>query len=578
MNNQETYLKDVKGCASSSVTFGDGAKGEILVIGKFVNKELPNLENVLLVKGLTANLISISQLCDQGLMVNFTKEECLVSNDEGEILMRGQIGKQTRMSHPMLEHQVTSRLLELLHMDFMGPMQVESLGGKMYAFVVVDDFSRYTWVNFIREKSDTFDVFKTLSIQVQREKNCGIVRIKSDHGREFENERFSEYCAIEGIKHEFSSPITPQQNGVVERKNRTIQESARVMLHSKNLPYHFWAEAMNTSCYIHNRVTLRKGTTATFYELWRERKSTVKHFHVFGSKCYILADREQRRRKLDPKSDEGILLGYSTNSRACRVYNSRTKVVMESYNVAVNDVGTEKGDNVEYDVGTSGSLTEDQQPDACQQEISEDNTEEPNDQPTQNKGPSVRVQKNHPKELIIGNPEQGITARRTNDVIANFCFVSIFEPKNVKEALTDEFWIEAMQEELNQFKRSGVWDLVPRPNNVNVKGTKWIYKNKSNEKGVITRNKARLVAQGYTQVEGLDFEETFAPIARLESIRLLLGVACILKFKLYQMDVKSAFLNGYLHEKVYVEQPKGFTDPVFPNHVYKLKKALYGLK
>ncbi|KAK2444948.1 putative mitochondrial protein [Trifolium repens] len=651
MTGVETYLKDLKGYASSSVTFGDGAKGEILGIGKLVNKELPNLENVLLVKGLTANLISISQLCDQGLRVNFTKEECLVSNDQGEILMRGgrskdncylwvsheeiqqgkcllgkedevqlwhqklghlslsgmkkvvtaeairglpklkitegsicgkcQIGKQTRMSHPMLEHQVTSRTLELLHMDLMGPMQVESLGGKRYAFVVVDDFSRYTWVNFIRDKSDSFDIFKTLSTQVQREKNCGIVRIRSDHGREFENEKFSEYCANEGIKHEFSSPITPQQNGVVERKNRTIQESARVMLHAKSLPYHFWAEAMNTACYIHNRVTIRKGTSATLYELWRERKPTVKHFHVFGSKCYILADREQRR-KLDPKSDEGIFLGYSTNSRSYRVYNSRTKVVMESYNVVVNDVETEKVDNVEYDVGTSGPVLEEhdlgEQSDDKQEENIENTTCDTTNQLTQNKGPSVRVQKNHPLDLVIGNPEQGITTRRSNDVIANSCFVSMFEPKNVKEALTDEFWIEAMQEELNQFKRSEVWDLVPRPDKVNVIGTKWIFKNKSDEKGVITRNKARLVAQGYTQVEGLDFEETFAPVARLESIRLLLGVACILKFKLYQMDVKSAFLNGYLHEEVYVEQPKGFTDPVYPNHVYKLKKALYGLK
>jgi transposase InsO family protein len=237
-------------------------------------------------------------------------------------------------------------------MDLMGPMQVESLGGKRYAFVVVDDFTRYTWVNFIRDKSDTFDVFRTLSTQVQREKNSGIVRIRSDYGREFENAKFSDYCSSEGIKHEFSSPITPQQNGVVERKNRTIQESARVMLHAKSLPYHFWAEAMNTACYIHNRVTLRKGTSATLYELWKDRKPTVKHFHVFGSKCYILAYIEQRR-KLDPKSDEGIFLGYSTNSKAYRVYNSKTKVVMESINVVVNDVGTEKGDDVEQNVGTS---------------------------------------------------------------------------------------------------------------------------------------------------------------------------------------------------------------------------------
>jgi len=119
---------------------------------------------------------------------------------------------------------------------------------------------------------------------------------------------------------------------------------------------------------------------------------------------------------------------------------------------------------------------------------------------------------------------------------------------------------------------------VPRPNDINIIGTKWIYKNKSDENGTVTRNKARPVAQGYTQVEGLDFDETFAHVARLESIRLLLGVACIWKFKLFQMDLKSAFLNGYLHEEVYVEQPKGFVDPNFPDHVYKLKKALYGLK
>jgi len=123
-----------------------------------------------------------------------------------------------------------------------------------------------------------------------------------------------------------------------------------------------------------------------------------------------------------------------------------------------------------------------------------------------------------------------------------------------------------------------VWGLVPRPEGLNVIGTKWIYKNKSDENGTVTRNKARLVAQGYTQIDGLDFDETFAPVARLESIRLLLGVSCILKFKLFQMDVKSAFLNGYLNEEVYVEPPKGIVEPSFPNHVYKLKKALYGLK
>ena len=135
-----------------------------------------------------------------------------------------------------------------------------------------------------------------------------------------------------------------------------------------------------------------------------------------------------------------------------------------------------------------------------------------------------------------------------------------------------------MQEELEQFVRNDVWTLVPRPKDSNVIGTKWVFNNKTDTTGNITRNKARLVAQGYAQVEGIDFDETFAPVARIESIRLLPTIECILNVKLYQMDVKSAFLNDILNEEVYVEQPKGFEDPHYPNHVYKLKKALYDLK
>jgi len=163
---------------------------------------------------------------------------------------------------------------------------------------------------------------------------------------------FNEYCSSEGIKHEFLSPIIPQQNGVVERKNISLQESARVMLHAKHLPYYFWAEAMNTSCHIHNRVTLRTGTTTTLYDLWKGRKPIVKYFHVFGRKCYILADRDHRR-KMDPKSNEGIFLGYSTNNKAYRVFYSRTKAVMESINVVIDDVTEQRVPDVEEDAETS---------------------------------------------------------------------------------------------------------------------------------------------------------------------------------------------------------------------------------
>ncbi|GJS01798.1 retrovirus-related pol polyprotein from transposon TNT 1-94 [Tanacetum coccineum] len=155
---------------------------------------------------------------------------------------------------------------------------------------------------------------------------------------------------------------------------------------------------------------------------------------------------------------------------------------------------------------------------------------------------------------------------------------NVIDPKNINEALKDENWVMAMQEELNQFKTNDVWELVPNPMDMTIIGTKWVYRNKLDENGVVTRNKARLVAQGYNQQEGIDYDETYAPVARLESIRILLAYACALDFKLYQMDVKSAFLNGFINEEVYVAQPPRFIDFAKHNYVYKLKKALYGLK
>ena len=188
------------------------------------------------------------------------------------------------------------------------------------------------------------------------------------------------------------------------------------------------------------------------------------------------------------------------------------------------------------------------------------------------------IQRDHPVDNILGSIQRGVTTRTC---LATFCehysFVSSLEPLKVDEALEDPDWVIAMQEELNNFTRNEVWELVERPKK-NVIGTKWVFRNKQDEHGVVTRNKVRLVAKGFTQIEGLDFGETYALIARLESIRILLAYATHHDFKLYQMDVKSAFLNGPLSELVYVEQLPGFEDPRFPNHVYKLHKALYGLK
>ncbi|GJT56642.1 retrovirus-related pol polyprotein from transposon TNT 1-94 [Tanacetum coccineum] len=193
-----------------------------------------------------------------------------------------------------------------------------------------------------------------------------------------------------------------------------------------------------------------------------------------------------------------------------------------------------------------------------------------------------RWTKDHPLEQVIGNPSQSIRTRRQLETDGEMCMfaltVSQTEPKNIKEAMADSTWIEAMQEELHQFDRLNVWELVNRPLYKNFINMKWLWKNKCDEENIVIRNKARLVAKGYNQQEGIDFKESFAPVARLEAVRLFVAYAAHKSFPIYQMDVKTTFLNGPLKEEVYVNQPDRFVNPQHPDKVYRLKKALYGLK
>jgi hypothetical protein len=186
----------------------------------------------------------------------------------------------------------------------------------------------------------------------------------------------------------------------------------------------------------------------------------------------------------------------------------------------------------------------------------------------------------HPQDLVIGSPLQGVITRsqRYASFVEHHSFVSCVEPTCIDEALQDPDWVNAIHEELNNFTQNQVWTLEKPPQDARVIGTKWVFRNKQDDQGVIVRNKARLVAKGFSQVQGLDFGEIFAPVARLEAIRILLAYASCYDIKLYQMDVKSAFLNGFINELVYVEQPPRFEDPRYPNHTYRLSKALYGLK
>ncbi|KAJ9548157.1 hypothetical protein OSB04_020700 [Centaurea solstitialis] len=215
------------------------------------------------------------------------------------------------------------------------------------------------------------------------------------------------------------------------------------------------------------------------------------------------------------------------------------------------------------------------------QVIADESTSSTNVEPLQAipQPPALRWSKDHPIDQVLGDPSTGVKTRQQS---GNHClyvsFLSEHEPIKVDETLADPSWVSAMQEELAEFERNLVRTLVHKPSRKTIIGLKWVFRNKLDEHGIVIRNKARLVAQGYRQEEGIDYDETFAPVARLEAIRLFLAYAAHMNFQVYQMDVKSAFLNGKLAEEVYVAQPPGFTDPKHPNHVYKQNKALYGLK
>ncbi|GJT82213.1 retrovirus-related pol polyprotein from transposon TNT 1-94 [Tanacetum coccineum] len=352
----------------------------------------------------------------------------------------------------------------------------------------------------------------------------------------------SAFCNANGITHNFSAPRNPQSNGVVERKNKTLQEMSRTMLNEQSLPQMFWCNTVDTSTYILNRILIRAILGKTPYELLRGRKPTLDYFRVFGSKCFILNTKDYLT-KFDPKSYEDVFLGYSQNSKAYIILNKHTRKIKKSLNVTFDETPrpSKTPPLVNDDLDEKEAIRKTKKKNL--ENVVKDETLEIEEIV------NIKESRNHPLENVIGNLNQRTLRSQAQNQSNFFCFISTIEPKNVNEALGNESWIVAMQEELNQFIANDVWELVPQPKNMSIIGTKWVFRNKLDENGVVPRNKARLVAQGYNQQEGIDYDETYTMVARLESIRILLAYACALDFKLIQMDVKSAFLNGFINEE-----------------------------
>jgi transposase InsO family protein len=219
-----------------------------------------------------------------------------------------QAGKQVGAHHPHKNIMTTDRPLELLHMYLFGPIAYISIGGSKYCLVIVDDYSRFTWVFFLQKKSHTRETLKGFLRRAQNEFDLRIKKIRSDNGTEFKNSQIEGFLEEEGIKHEFSSPYTPQQNGVVERKNRTLLDMARTMLDEYKTSDRFWAEAVNIACYAINRLYLHRILKKTSYELLTGKKPNISYFRVFGSKCFILI-KKGRKSKFAPKTVDSRLEG-----------------------------------------------------------------------------------------------------------------------------------------------------------------------------------------------------------------------------------------------------------------------------
>ncbi|GJZ48378.1 retrovirus-related pol polyprotein from transposon TNT 1-94 [Tanacetum coccineum] len=450
-------------------------------------------------------------------------------------------------------------------MDLCGPMRVTSVNEKKYILVIVDDYSRFTWVKCLQSKDEALAFIINFLKMIQT---------------------LREYYEKVDISHETSVARSPQQNGVVER----------------------FIFIGRSGC----MIRLRHGKTP--YELLHNKPPDLLYLHVFGALCYPTNDIENLG-KLQPKADIGPALhdmtpatissGLMPNPYPSTPFVPPSQTDWDMLFQPLFDEFLNPSPSVDHpapevvalineviapvladSTGSPSSTTVDQ--DAPSLKIPSDQSSSsgsihtimhPDHQISEH---NSKWTKDHPLENIIGELARPVSTRLQLHEQALFCYYDAFltavEPKTYKDALTQACWIEAMQEELNEFERLEVWELVPRPDKVMVITLKWIYKVKLDELGGILKNKARLVARGYRQEEGIDFEESFALVARLEAIRIFLAFAAHMNMVVYQMDVKTAFLNGNLREEVYVSQPDGFVDKDNPNHVYKLKKALYGLK
>ncbi|GJU32999.1 retrotransposon protein, putative, ty1-copia subclass [Tanacetum coccineum] len=500
----------------------------------------------------------IKQLQQDGLLKSMDDE----SLDKYESCLSGKMTKK-HFSH---SNEKAKDLLGIIHTDVCGPLRHVSRQGASYFITFTDDYSRYGYVYLLKHKHEVFETFKVFKNEVENQLGKTIKAIRSDRGGEYISQEFKDYLKANGIVQQLTPPYTPQHNGVSERRNRTLLDMVRSMMNLTTLPLSFWDYALESATRILNMVPTKK-VDKTPYELWYGKVPNLSYLKVWGCEALVKRDTPD---KLEQRSVKCIFIGYPKETMGYYFYfPPENKIVVARYAEFF-----EKRLISQEISGRAVDLEEIQEEeDTTPSEITSNIPQEVEgfEPPQEEVIPIRRSERTHraPNRLCL------------NVEVEEHSLGDLNEPTSYKAAMLDSEsnkWIDAMNAEIQSMMDNMVWVLVDLPPGCKTVGSRWLFKKKTDMDGIVHVYKARLVAKGYTQLYGVDYEETFSPVADIRAIRILISIAAYYDYEIWQMDVKTAFLNGYLDEDIYMVQPEGFVDPNHPRKVCKLQRSIYGLK
>jgi hypothetical protein len=483
-----------------------------------------------------------------------------------------------------------SAIGECIVSDLVGPLQVESIGGAWYYVIFKDVFSKYKTAYFLKQKSETADCFLAYVKKVHTDTNQRVKMLRCDGGTEYNNRYLKTSLENFGIKLQTSAPYTPEQNGIAERDHRTTVESARSQIHARGIPLKLWAEAINYSVYVLNR-TLSNTKSVTPFEHWYGVQPDISNLRVFGSVCYFLVA-DDLRQKLDPKATKGAYVGESEEQKASRVFVETTGWTHITRHVRVYE-------NIPYwsPVIEPASSVADPPPSPLIADI----TPETNIHPVTSDpalGTKTKLRAVHlpvrksargliPKKHFPMDMDCAMADIHPRDA-SMYCFISMalkssslfYEPKTFREAVDGPegtLWKQAADNEMSSHIKNETWTLVPLPPGRECIPSGWDFKMKTDRSGLPCRLKARFFAKGYRQVKGIDYQDSFAPVVRYDSLRVIISIAAHRDLELIQLDVTAAFLNGVIEELVYIAQPEGYVVTGRESEVCRLNKGIYGI-